>query len=238
MSTNDDTFLLAIRGTLKAKTLAEARDIHNATAGHPDGVAAARALGDLSHGVYVELADTEGKAGELLILDLWNSFEGFQKFFSDKQVQAGGAMIFESRDPTVWVRAQDIRGFTLPIPMGKEAGCVGLIRGLARSREAARAAFNALTAGSINAARMAGQISHEVFFLAPSGAATAATTPPAGQPETIEPIEILGVDVWMDADGMRRFYAEPKHLAPLAGLFVGPPITSMWKRPAGSWVEW
>jgi hypothetical protein len=233
MSTNDDTFLLAIRGILKAKTLAEARDIHNATAGHPDGVAAARALGDLSHRVYVEMADTGGKAGELLILDLWNSFDGLQKFFSDKQVQAGGAMIFESRDPTVWVRAQDIRGFTLPIPMGKEACCVGLIRGLARSREAARAAFDALTAGSINAARVAGQISHEVFFLTPSGAATAA--PATGQPETIE---ILGVDVWMDADGMGRFYAEPKHLAPLAGLFVAPPITSMWKRPAGSWVEW
>jgi hypothetical protein len=233
MSTNDDTFLLAIRGILKAKTLGEARDTHNATAGHPDGVAAARALGDLSHSVYVEMADTEGKAGELLILDLWNSFDGFQKFFSDKQVQAGGAMIFESRDPTVWTRAQDIRGFTLPIPMGKEACCVGLIRGLARSREAARAAFDALTAGSINAARMAGQISHEVFFLAPSSASPA--TPGAHPDETIE---ILGVDVWMDADGMRRFYAEPKHLAPLAGLFVAPPITSMWKRPAGSWVEW
>ncbi len=236
MSTNDDTFLLAIRGILKAKTLGEARDIHNATAGHPDGVAAARALGDLSHSVYVGMADAGGKAGELLILDVWNSFDGFQKFFGDKQVQAGGAMIFESRDPTVWMRARDIRSFTLPIPAGKEARCVGLIRGTARSREAARAAFDALAAGSINAARMAGQISHEVFFPAPSGpSGGTATTTATGQPETVE---ILGVDVWMDADGMRRFYAEPKHLAPLAGLFVAPPTTSMWERPAGNWVEW
>jgi hypothetical protein len=82
-----------------------------------------------------------------------------RSFFGDEQVQAGGAMIFESRDPTVWLRATDIRSFTLPVPAGKDARCVGLIRGLARSREAARAAFDALVAGSINAARMAGQIS-------------------------------------------------------------------------------
>jgi hypothetical protein len=83
-----------------------------------------------------------------------------------------------------------------------------------------------------------GRKEHEVFFLAPTGATAGTTT--AGQPEApVEPTcEILGVDLWMDADGMRRFYAEPKHLAPLAELFVAPPTTSMWERPAGTWVEW
>ena len=53
MSMNDGIFLLAIRGTLKPKTLEDARSTHNMTAGNPDGVAAARALGDLSHNAKV-----------------------------------------------------------------------------------------------------------------------------------------------------------------------------------------
>jgi hypothetical protein len=42
MGMNEDIFLLAIRGSLKAKTQEDARNIHNMTAGNPEGVTAAR----------------------------------------------------------------------------------------------------------------------------------------------------------------------------------------------------
>lgn len=226
MSMNDDIFLLAIRGVLKAKTLADARKTHNMTAGNPGGVAAARSLGDLSHNVYVTAGDTKGTAGELLILDLWNNLEGFNKFFSDKQVQEGGAMIFasvESRE--LWSPAHDFRSFVLPTPSGKNDRCVGLIRGTLRSREGAKAAFDRMAKETVNAARMEGQVSHEIFFR---------MTPPGG-PATLD---LLGVDVWMDSEGMGRFYSNSQHMAPLLDIFAAKPTTSTWKRPDGDWVEW
>ena len=226
MSTNDDIFLLAIRGTLKPKTLEDARSTHNLTAGNPAGVAAARALGDLSHNVFVTMGETKGTAGELLILDLWNNLDGFNKFFSDKQVQEGGAMIYaqvESRE--LWLPAHDFRSFILPAPADRNDRCVGLVRGTVRSREAAKAGFGQLAKDTINAARMEGQISHEIFFR---------MTPP-GQPASPE---LLGVDVWMDAEGMGRFYSNPLHMAPLREVFTVPPATSTWKAPAGQWTEW
>ena len=225
MSVNDDTFLLAIRGTLKAKTLEEARATHNMTAGNPEGVAAARALGDLSHNVYVTFGDIKG-AGELLILDLWNNLDGFNQFFANKQVQEGGAMIFASGgNRELWSRAQDFRGFVLPTPAGKTDRCVGLIRGTVRSRDAAKVAFDKIAKDTINAARMEGQISHDVYFRMSS----------PGQPPSLD---LMGVDVWMDAQGMGRFYAEAKHIAPLDDVFVGAPVTSVWRSPGSHWIEW
>ena len=107
MGMNDDIFLFSFRGVLKPKTLEDARNTHNMTAGNPDGVAAARALGDLSHNVFLTLGDTKGTAGELLILDLWNNLEGFNQFFEGKQVQEGGAMIFASvEDRELWSPVQ------------------------------------------------------------------------------------------------------------------------------------
>src|ERR1043165_7766486 len=100
---NDLTlYLLTIRGTLKPSTLEEARKVHNMTAGNPDGVAAAKSLGDVSHMVYIpaqhdEHDKSEG-AGEFLIMDLWTSPDGLNTFFSDHQVQEGGSMIFTERD--------------------------------------------------------------------------------------------------------------------------------------------
>jgi hypothetical protein len=45
-------FLFTNFGTLRPQTLEEARVTHNETAGQPDGVAAAKSLGDLSHLVF------------------------------------------------------------------------------------------------------------------------------------------------------------------------------------------
>jgi hypothetical protein len=225
MGMNDGIYLLAIRGTLKAKTQEEARNTHNMTAGNPEGVAAARSLGDLSHNVFVTLGDTKG-AGELLILDLWNNLEGFGKFFSDKKVQEGAGMIFQSiENRDLWARADDFRSFAVPTPAHKGDRFVGLVRGTVRSREGAKAAFDQIAKETLNAARKEGQISHEIFFRMAD----------PGQPASLD---LLGVDVWMDAEGMGRFYSDPKHLAPLKDVFSGAPAMSTWKQPAGNWIEW
>jgi hypothetical protein len=225
MGMNDNIFLFSFRGVVKPKTLEEARNTHNMTAGNPDGVAAARALGDLSHNVFLTLGDTKGTAGELLILDLWNNLEGFNQFFAGKQVQEGATMIFASAgERGLWSPAQDFRSYILPTPANKKALCVGMIRGTVRSREGAHAAFDKM-AKTINAARMEGQVSHEIF--------SRLTSP--GQPV---PLDLLGVDFWMDAEGMNRFYSNQEHMAPLRDIFVEPAATSTWKRPTDQWVEW
>ncbi len=62
-------YLLSIRGILALKTLEAARAVHNETAGAPANVAAARALGDLSHMVYVPMEHEGHHGNEFLILD-------------------------------------------------------------------------------------------------------------------------------------------------------------------------
>ena len=226
MAMNDDMFLLAIRGVLKPKTLEDARTTHNMTAGNPAGVSAARALGDLSHNVFVMTGDTKGGAGELLILDLWNNLEGFNNFFADKQVQEGGAMIFSSVESRgLWAPAQDFRSFILPRPTHKNELCVGLLRGTVRSQNEARVALDKMAKDTLNAARMEGQVSHEIFFRMTTSREAAS-------------LDLLGVDVWMDAGGMSRFYSNTEHFAPFREIFDGAPSTSTWKQPAGEWIEW
>src|SRR5713226_3287714 len=137
MSPEKDTtqYLLTIRGKLKPATVEASRNIHNATAGNPAGVAAARSLGDLSHMVYVPTGPNGGAASELLILDVWNNLEGLNQFFSNHDVQEGGNMIFVERDPVVWMPAQGAFTYHLAAPKGKTERFVGVVRGLVHSHE-------------------------------------------------------------------------------------------------------
>jgi hypothetical protein len=225
MSHRSEIVLLAIRGTLVPRTLEEARKVHNETAGNEQGVAAAKSLGDLTHNVYVPLADGPGKATELLILDLWNNPPGLRQFFADPQVQHGGSLMFSGRDSAVFVTTEECASYALPTPVGKNERFVGLLRATVKSRSDAAAAFNAIVKSSSNAARKLGQVSHEVFYR---------MTPPGEH----ESLELLAVDTWMDGAGMQAFYADPDHLAPLKDIFAGPPATSMWRQPPGAWIEW
>ena len=106
-------------------------------------------------------------------------------------------MIFASlENREIWSLAQDFRSFILSTPTHNKDSYMGLLRGTVRSRQDAKAAFDKMAKDTINAARMEGQVSHQVFFR---------MTPP-GQPAALD---LLGVDVWMDADGMGRFYSNP-----------------------------
>src|SRR5258707_516672 len=95
-----ERYLLSIRGTLSPDTLEAARALHNQTAGAPESVAAARALGDFSHMVYVPTGQQSASAaGEFLILDIWNNMEGLNTFFANPHVQGQAGQIFSERDP-------------------------------------------------------------------------------------------------------------------------------------------
>ncbi len=95
-----ETYLLTVRGKLAPASLAEAAEVHNSTAGAPQSVAGARALGDLSHNVFVPC--TGEVPAEVLFLDFWNSLAGLGQFFANPQVQASAAQLFAERDGTVW----------------------------------------------------------------------------------------------------------------------------------------
>lgn len=226
-SNGSTVYLLSIPGKLKSQTLEQARAVHNATAGLPQNVVVAKSLGDLSHMVYVPIQQNGNGhgAGEFLILDLWNNIEGLNQFFANKQVQEQAGQIFETRDPVVWAPAEGFTSYHFPAPYGKNDRIVAVVRGMVHSREQAKEVHNAIVAGQVNAARMAGDLSHEAYFR-------------LAAPGTPESLEFFAVDVWMDAEGMMKYYDNPEFLTGFQKLFAAPPSTSVWHHPAGEWVEW
>jgi hypothetical protein len=227
MSTsNESPVLLTVRGTLAPSSQEAARTLHNETAGSAAGIAAARALGDLSHKVYVP-ASAAGKhagaeANELLFIDVWADAAGIQQFFGDPRVGEQASKMFTARDPVVWMPARGAASFHLPAAMNKSERYVGIVRGAVRSPDEAIATFAKLVTGGLRDARRRGQLSHELFFrLAPPSESAA--------------VELLGVDVWSDFAGMMEHYGQ---LSGMSGPFAGPPRTSVWAQPSGSWSEW
>jgi hypothetical protein len=227
-------YLLTIRGTLSPDTLEAARQIHNQTAGNPDGVAAAKSLGDVSHMVYIPMqhngqVNTKGagdkSAGEFLIMDLWYSIEGLNSFFADKQVQQGGDMIFSQRDPVVWAPAEGFTSFHIPAPFGKNDRIVAVVRGTVKSKDEAQKLHNTAMTKTLGKARQLGMLSHETFFR-------------MAAPGSPEALEFFGVDVWMSGEGMGAYYGDEDFLAGFNHLFTAEAATSVWVHPEGDWIEW
>lgn len=218
-------YLLTIRGTLAPETLDAARDLHNATAGAAENIAAARSLGDLSHMVYTPITPAESGAGEILFLDVWNSIDGLNSFFANPQVQEQGGQIFSERDPVVWAPAEGFYTYHFPAPYGKNDRIVAMVRGTVASREDAMKVHNEIVMGGVNAARLAGDLSHDVYFR-------------MAAPGSPEELEMLAVDVWMDGTGMNAFYQNPDFAAGIQKLFSAAPTVSIWTQTTGDWVEW
>ena len=222
-------YLLTIRGVLAPDTLDAARKIHNQTAGDPAGVAAAQSLGDVSHMVYIPmLHDGHAKikgAGEFLIMDLWTSVEGLNTFFSDKQVQEGGAMIFSERDPVVWAPAEGFVSFHIPAPFEKNDRIVAVVRGTVKSKEAAKELHNTAMTKTISKGRKLGLLSHEAYFR-------------LAAPNSPDALEYFGVDVWMDGEGMGDYYGDEDFLASFNDFFTAAAADSVWLHPKGDWTEW
>jgi hypothetical protein len=217
------TFLLTVRGKTKASTLEDVRAIHNSTAGAPESSAGARSLGDLSHNVYSGGNDVFD--GELLFLDLWNSLSGLGQFFANPNVEAAAGELFTSRDASVWAPTEGFGDFHLAIPSGRSPSGIGLLRTAVTSIEKAASAFSAYSASTVNQARAHGVVAHSTWTRVPN---------PGEQPSD----EIIGVDVWLDADEMNRYYELGVGFDHLGPVFAGQPDTSTWRCAPGDWVEW
>jgi hypothetical protein len=219
--------LLTVRGTMAAATLDAGRQAHNQTAGSDQGVAAARSFGDLSHAVFVPTDPTEKGAGELLIIDYWNSVDGLRQFFASEAVQQGGTMLFDKdgRESVVWQPTTGLPRFNLPAPNGRNDRFLGFVRGPVASREVAEASLTEIMRKAVNTSRAKGLMSREWYFR---------LTPPGEKPST----EIIGVDTWFDEDGMNAVYGDPAEMEGFDKLFTAEPAAMTWKKPAGHWVEW
>jgi len=214
-------YLLTVLGKPNSGKPAGARDLHNATAGNPGGVDAAKSLGDLSHNVFLPASADDDR---LLFLDTWNSPTGVGQFFSDAQVLEGGAALFADREAVLWMPAAGFGSYSLPVPSGRTVGAIGLMRAPVSSFDAAGPAFAADSASKINASRQLGQVAHQLWVPVPM---------PGGAPAT----EVLGVDVWLDKADMDTWYASATY-DELGSSFTGAPVTSVWTPAGNDWVEW
>lgn len=224
---NDSGIFLTVRGKYLSSTLEACRVVHNETAGSAPGIAAARALGDLSHKVYAPLHTpiSSAKDGEVLFCDWWQDPKGLMDFFANENVQMQGTKLFTSRDATVWMPAKGSFSYVLPSAAGKNERYVGMIRGPIKSPEAAIEIFRTADIKAQRAARARGLLSHEVFIkMNPPGDAS--------------PLELLGVDIWCDAKGMGEHYSDPAEMTALAGAFSGKADPTTWVQAPGQWSEW
>jgi len=223
-SLSSPSILLTVRGTLIPTVRDEARQLHNQTAGSPEGVAAARSLGDLSHNVFTPLPGAPGAAdNELLFLDVWKNAEGVGTFFSDAQVQQGASMLFSDREAVLWMPADGAFSFELAAPMHLTGRYLGVARGPISDPQAAVGAFRATLEPTLSDARRLGQLSHQLYVRLP-------------MPDQDAPAEVIGLDLWADANGMGEYY---ESLSGFEAAFSGEPQTSVWEQATGgTWTEW
>jgi hypothetical protein len=221
MTATTTLYLLTVQGTITTN-YANARVTHNQTAGAPESVAAARALSDLSHMVY---APVNGPANQLFFLDQWTNLAGLGQFFANKAVADSAALLFSSREATVWAPAEGFTTYHMPAPTGRDERYIGLVRGQVHSREQARDVYNRVAEETLGQARPVGQLSHEMYFKV--------TAP--GEPESLD---LLGVDIWTNLEKMGRFYGDPAFLQRFDGVYSAPATTWVLHHPDGDWVEW
>jgi hypothetical protein len=225
---SDSHVFLTVRGNLNPKTLEAARVLHNETAGSAPGIAAARALGDLSHKVYapsLQSKQSGAKEGELLFIDMWVDPKGIFEFFSNAHVQEQGGRLFGNREPAVWMQARGAFAWSLPAPAGKNDRFVGMIRGPIGSPEKAIEIMRGADVKAQRDARRRGLLSHDVLIK---------INPPGDN----SPLELLGIDLWYDFKGMTEHYGDETHMAALGGVFSGQPQASVWEQAPGAWSEW
>ncbi|MBT8206889.1 MAG: hypothetical protein HKN07_14095 [Acidimicrobiia bacterium] len=221
---SDPHILLTVRGTTIPSDRGATIELHNQTAGSDEGVAAARALGDLSHSVFTPILDAPGaEKGEILFIDVWKNAEGLQTFFSNEQVQMGASMLFSEREAAIWMPAQGAFSFDLPPTTDRTTRYLGLARGPIADPAHAVSVFRNVMSDSLADARRRGQLSHQIYVSVPMS-------------DTPEPMELLGIDIWSDLEGMGEHYAS---LTGFESAFSGEPQTSVWEQGAGgNWREW
>ncbi len=125
----------------------------------------------------------------------------------------------------MWSRLEGFGASHLSLPAGRSIGAVGLLQAKVASVEQAADAFVAYAATMINAARTYGMVSHSLWVRVPN-------------PGEAPVAELIGVDLWMDADRMNEYYELSLGFDHLGPVFAGAPDTSVWRSAPGDWVEW
>ncbi len=220
--------LLTVQGDMLPSTLEEMRVLHNQTAGSPQGIAAARSLGDLSHMVYAPMSagpSTGGGAGKLMFLDVWADPQGIMDFFANEQVVQQGTKLFSAREANIWMNAEGSYSYHLPVPRSRPDRYLAMVRGEIGSPDEAIAKFRAADINAQRDARRRGLISHQMFVK---------MNPPGSD----APLELLGLDVWHDRDGMNEHYGDAKHNSVMREAFTAAPTSGIWEPAAGEWSEW
>ena len=218
--------LLTVMGKVIPTSVEATCKLHNETTGDPRGVAAAKSLGDMSHMIFMPTNAETAFNGDLLFMDIWNNLDGHNAFFSDPQVQGVANMMFTTREAIVWIKIDSFLNFQFPAPTGKNQRIVGLVRGTVKSIEEASNIHNAAIETQVIAARAAGIVSHEFYVR-------------MAVPGSAEALEVLGVDVWMNAESMMKHYGSPEFQnSGLYKMFASKPSSSTWVHPKGEWVEW
>ncbi|MFT5103885.1 MAG: hypothetical protein ACI8VT_003046 [Saprospiraceae bacterium] len=218
--------LLTVMGKVKTPSVEATRKLHNETAGNPGGVAAAKSLGDISHMAFMPTNAETDFNGDLLFLDIWNNLDGLNEFFSNPQVKDGTNLIFHKEEAIVWSKIDNFLNFQFPTPTGQNQRIVGLVRGTVKSIEEASDIHNAAIETQVMAARAAGIVSHDFYVR-------------KAAPGSAEALEVLGVDVWMNAESMMKHYGSPEFQnCGLYKMYASKPSSSTWVHPKGEWVEW
>ncbi len=73
--------------------------------------------------------------------------------------------------------------------------------------------------------RLHGLVSHSQYTRVPN-------------PGEDAPLEVFGVDIWLDADRMSRYYDLGLGFEHFSSAFAGAPETSIWQSAPGEWAEW
>ena len=159
-------FLLTVRGEMAPPNLEAGRKAHNLAAGSDQGVAAARSFGDLSHAVYVPVEPAARGAGELLIIDYWNSPRGCRASSRNCPSRPRRRCFFREREAVLWQGTPGLPRVSLPAPAGRNERYVGIARGPVGSREGAEKILTEAVRKAINTARAKGLMSREWYFRA------------------------------------------------------------------------
>ena len=132
-----------------------------------------------------------------LLLDIWNSV-GLQQFFSDHQVQAGGTMMFKSRDGSMF-RSGFVSSFSISCSnRASWSESSAASRGMVKSLDEAAVIHNKAIAGTVKQAR--GSRYPESSILCQGLLIR----------DRLETLEVLGLDTWMDSSSMMKHYMSPE----------------------------
>ncbi len=90
-------YIATVRGTLKGTDEAASKKLHDATAAQAQPLG--KSLGNVSHQPYLNPENPR----EFFDIDVWDSLEGLQKFFSDPNMGKIMADLFEGQpEVKVW----------------------------------------------------------------------------------------------------------------------------------------